>query len=149
MTRLITSNEILKKTEAFIDSSFGTPAGEKINLIEVGPIAEFNRIHIRRATHLGRETLPRELSVRFPNRAVTLILYSGGSESSGLNGDPVLYSIAKNFFEVGYFNLFLFLNGKSEWLSQGLWAETSLVNADGFRTEDLIEEPVSPILRAA
>jgi rhodanese-related sulfurtransferase len=130
------------KQDGFIDAQFGTPAPEKLWLVEIGPVDGYDRVHIKRAIHLTLDQVRRVSLSRLPNTGGEIVLYGSRRESAAVQ------SAAEELARQGYYNLYLLEGSKEEWLELTRPRETTLVLADHFETL-VIEEEEPTLLRAA
>jgi rhodanese-related sulfurtransferase len=143
MIRILDHDQFRVKTERFLESAFGTPDGDKVILLEVGPADDFDMSHIRKAIHFTPEELEQAATEGRYSKAAEIVLY-------GPNEEVVLDS-AQNLIRHGYTNLYFYPDGKFDWLKDGLWIQSSLVPADGFGIEraadaDITDQPQRPEL---
>ncbi len=67
-------------------------------LLDVREDYEWNAGHVKKATHLGRGVLERDIEKRFPDKATPLLMYCGGGFRSVLAADSAR--------KMGYSNVF-------------------------------------------
>jgi hypothetical protein len=132
MVRSITSSQILSKLSRFIDSAFGTLARDRLKLVEIGPSIQFDTMHLPKAIHINEEQVKYEFHRRFLSKGEEIILYGKRDQAKNL------YSIADSLFYDGFFNIYVYSEGKERWFLEGLGMETSLVPADGFHSEKVV-----------
>jgi rhodanese-related sulfurtransferase len=145
MVRYITQKEILLKSNRFLDSTFGTPAADKLLLVEIGPFDSFEIGHIQRAIHMSLRQINTQASSLLARKGAEIVLY--GQSEKDL---PDLELAARHLNLQGYPNIFIYLGGKKEWLSANLSYSSSLVPADGFQTTKQDGTvPINPLIKAA
>jgi rhodanese-related sulfurtransferase len=141
MIKTLSFSQYDAKQDGFIDAQFGTPAPERMWLVEIGSTNEYDRTHIRRALHLTLEQVKRIAPSRLPNRGADVVLYGSKRESASVK------TAAEELARQGYFNLFVLAGSKEEWLELTRPRETTLVPADHFEVLFIKED--EPISRAA
>jgi len=124
--RTIKCEQLFKKRERFLESAFGTPAPDRMVFLEVGDSSNYDVIHIQGAIYLSLEQIIHSVQVWLPNPATEIVLIS-----NNIDKDKALRA-ARLLSHLGYGNIYLYLNGKEDWISQGLWTNSTLVPADGF-----------------
>lgn len=92
-------------------------ACEDVRFIDVREDNEWIAGHARRAEHLGRGVIERDIEVRVPDKASELILYCGGGYRSALATDSLQ--------KMGYKNVYSMAGGWTAWVAAGLPTETN------------------------
>jgi rhodanese-related sulfurtransferase len=128
MFRLISAEQMLAKMTSFLDATNGTPAIDKLYLLEIGTPQEFDVHHLPKGISAGESLNPAQVHHYISNQAAEVILY-------GKNGDdfPRLEEAAKCLFDLGYSFIYIYKEGKEDWISKNLWLESSVVPADHER----------------
>jgi rhodanese-related sulfurtransferase len=70
--------------------------GEKHVLVDVREDHEFSAGHVKRAVHMSKGTIERDIETKYPDKDTTLVLYCGGGFRSEL--------VADNLQKMGYKN---------------------------------------------
>ena len=81
------------------------------NLIDVREDNEFEAGHAKRARHMGRGIIERDIVEKFPDKDAELILYCGGGFRSALSADMLQ--------KMGYRNVFSMAGGWKAWKDAG------------------------------
>ncbi len=131
MIRFIDQDQIRHKTEKFLDSTMGTPAGDLMLILEVGQSEDYDDCHIRRAIHFTPEELDQAGRDGRFSKASEIVLYGEDEET--------VLEAAHGLIELGYANLYYFPDGKQRWFHDDLWRQTSLVPTDGFELLEMTE----------
>ena len=126
MVKAISREQIRGKLEAFLDSSFGTPAPEHLTFVEVGSSLDYDRIHIQNAIHMTPTQVVRSARTCLPNLGTEVVVYGDAAHQNATR------LAADALSEQGYENIFFYSEGKEDWIGAGLWTNTSLVPTDGF-----------------
>ncbi len=130
MIRIISREQIRAKTERFIDSQFGTLAGDHLVLLEVGARLAYDQCHIVRAVHLSDEQLASEhfdrVAIARFSRGSEVVLYGENAE------DFRPWRAAEALSQLGFTQLFVYEGGKADWRGDHLWIDVTLTSADGF-----------------
>jgi rhodanese-related sulfurtransferase len=127
MFRIINADQILEKMTSFLDATNGTPAADKLYLIEISSPQEFELCHLPKAISINESTIHSNISLFVQNRAAEIILYGNTNNYSALE------RIAYDLFVHGYSSIYIYKDGKVDWKSRGLWTESSIVPADNER----------------
>ena len=123
MIRKITRDQILAKSDRFLDAIFGTPAPDRFLPLDVAPIREADAHSIPKTIEIPLEDLERTARQKLdPGREIVVYESGGNPERT--------WSAARILEKLGYMNLFVYEGGISEWLSDDLNTETRLVPAD-------------------
>jgi rhodanese-related sulfurtransferase len=85
-------------------------------LLDVREDYEWNAGHVKKATHLGRGVLERDIEKRFPDKATPLLMYCGGGFRSVLAADSAQ--------KMGYNNVFSIEGGYKAMQDSGWPIET-------------------------
>ena len=122
MARSIHRDQIRTKMRAFIDDGFGTPAPDRLSTIEIGSNEEYDRVHLPGAIHLSSsdpiESLLKQIQIRIGNLATEIILYQNRDQ------DPLIVkNLARALDRAGYGDVFIYPDGKEDWLENGLWVD--------------------------
>lgn len=70
--------------------------GEKPVLVDVREDREYEAGHVKGAVHMGKGVIERDIEMKIPDKAATLVLYCGGGFRSAL--------VADNLQKMGYTN---------------------------------------------
>ncbi len=120
MINPINRRQIICKQNQFIDSEFGTPAPEKLTIVEVGSLKEYLQRHIPKAIYLPLDSIVKGARPWLPNLGAQIIVYSSIEESE-------LSRLAvESLYRQGYMNLFHYREGKEDWMN----AERCLTDKD-------------------
>src|SRR6266478_2558550 len=71
--------------------------GEEILLVDTREDSEWNNGHIKKAIHLGKGIIERDIEAKIPDKNREVILYCGGGFRSALSAD--------NLLKMGYTNI--------------------------------------------
>jgi rhodanese-related sulfurtransferase len=102
-----------------IDSVSTIPATDHFQFIEVGSQSIFNEHHLPGAICLSRETLDNFIQKERVNSGKEYILYAQDPQSSEL------VALGETLLKYGYFNIYIYKDGKTAWLSHGLTHSSS------------------------
>lgn len=80
-------------------------------VIDVREDNEWDKAHIKGATHIGKGVIERDIISAFPDKNTELILYCGGGYRSALAAD--------NLQKMGYHNVASMAGGWREWNEAG------------------------------
>ena len=80
-------------------------------LIDVREDHEWDAEHARRAVHIGRGVIERDIVWQYPDKDTELILYCGGGYRSALAAD--------NLQKMGYANILSMTGGWTAWKEKG------------------------------
>ena len=123
MIRVINCHQIMDKMQKFLDSAFGTPAGDTLTLLEVGPSESYDTAHILRAIHMTEEQVALKARNRIPNPASEVVVYGDRENLQSVQ------NAAQMLNSLGYSNVYIYSAGKEDWLSNGFWSESFIVPA--------------------
>jgi len=126
MFGMINREQLYSKCNSQIESAFGTPASEHLALVEVGPSASYDHIHLKGAVHLELLEIVNRSQHWFPNQAEEIVVYGENSTSTGPR------EALRLLHQKGFYNLYYYAGGKEDWMGAGLAMEYSLVPADHF-----------------
>jgi rhodanese-related sulfurtransferase len=87
-------------------------AGETFLLVDVREDHEWAKGHLPGAVHLGRGIIERDIEIKVPDTAATIVLYCGGGFRSAL--------VADNLQKMGYTNVESMDGGWRAWTEAGL-----------------------------
>src|SRR5262249_27288344 len=85
--------------------------GDKFILVDVREDNEWDKGHIKRAMHLGRGIIERDVEKAIPQKDAEIVLYCGGGFRSALSAD--------NLQKMGYTNVWSMDGGWRGWLDAG------------------------------
>ena len=86
-------------------------AGDKFVLVDVREESEWQKGHIRGATHIGKGVIERDAEQKLPDKNAEIILYCGGGFRSALAAD--------NLQKMGYKNVISMDGGWRGWTDAG------------------------------
>jgi rhodanese-related sulfurtransferase len=86
-------------------------AGEPLTLVDVREESEWQKGHIRGATHIGKGVIERDAEQKLPDKNAEIILYCGGGFRSALAAD--------NLQKMGYKNVISMDGGWRGWTDAG------------------------------
>lgn len=139
MVREINRAQLLAKTSRFLEATNGTPAPDFLILIEVGPQEHFARVHIPRAIHIAYEKfLIGDPTAALGNMAADIVLYGERSQLQDVKAAAELLN------RYGHNNVYVYSGGKEDWITNGMWVESSLVPADHFQVGNEVPEYAEP-----
>jgi|GEM_PF-6511909 len=134
MIRTINRTQIRSKIQGFIEDNFGTPAAERVCFLEIGPVDRYQKVHIPKAIQMDPNFTEHEMrnqaSSYLPSHATEIIIYG-----DQIYQDRVKYA-AEVLSQAGFANIFVYEDGKEDWLKSGLWTETTWVLADQTSREE-------------
>src|SRR4051794_25818437 len=119
MITMISREQILAKIGRFLDSGFGTPAPDKLTFVEIGSSKDYDRIHIKGAIYMTSEQIERAARSWLPSHGDEIVIYGNAA-----NRDLCRFA-AQSLSDQGYENVDLYLDGKEDWISSGLWTSFS------------------------
>ena len=143
MIRKVNRDQILAKMSKFLDSAFGTPAPDHFVFVEVGESKEYDRIHIQKAVFLDPEQIERADFSWLAGLGSEVILYSDEAHQS------LCRSVAQILSTHTALHIYLYAEGKEDWISNGLWIQSTLVAADGLDSQLRDWRPPYPELKVA
>jgi len=85
--------------------------GEKFYFIDVREDREWDKDHIKGATHLGKGVIERDIEQQLPDTHAEIVLYCGGGFRSAL--------AAENLQTMGYTNVYSMDGGIRLWREKG------------------------------
>ena len=126
MVRILNREQILAKLSKFLDSKFGTPAPDRVVFVEVGESGEYDRVHIHKAVFLDPKQIERADYSWLAALGTEFIVYSDVAH------EEFCRSVALDLSLQTPLHVYLYPGGKTDWISYGLWTQSTLVAADGL-----------------
>lgn len=91
--------------------------GERFHFVDVREDSEFAKDHVKKARHLGKGIIERDIETMIPNKQDEIVLYCGGGFRSALAADVVQ--------QMGYTNVASMDGGIRAWREAGYPIEGS------------------------